>query len=99
MLPSRANGGQEGRQKQLHPAMEIRIGEPAGQHADHYALGSLAIHKPHGLVAASATPLTHKMVPRACKGRRLTLNTQSKVLAALNRAAGQNYALGELFDY
>ena len=55
--------------------------------------------KPHDLVAASATPLTHKMVSRACKGRRLTLNTQSKVLAALNRAAGQNYALGELFDY
>jgi hypothetical protein len=55
--------------------------------------------KPHDLVAASATPLTHKMVSRACKGRRLTLNTQTKVLAALNRAAGQNYALGDLFDY
>ena len=55
--------------------------------------------KPHDLVAASPTPLTHKMVSRACKGRRLTLNTQSKVLAALNRAAGQSYALGDLFDY
>jgi hypothetical protein len=55
--------------------------------------------KPHDLVAASATPLTHKMVSRACKGRRLTLNTQTKVLAALNRAAGQNYVLGDLFDY
>lgn len=55
--------------------------------------------KPHDLVAASATPLTHKMVSRARKGRRLTLHTQSKVLAALNRATGQNYALGELFNY
>jgi hypothetical protein len=55
--------------------------------------------KPHDLVAASAAPLTHKMVSRACKGRRLTLNTQTKVLTALNRAAGQNYALGELFEY
>ena len=55
--------------------------------------------KPHDLVAASATPLTHKMVSRACKGRRLTLNTQSKLLAALNRATGQTYALGDLFNY
>ena len=54
---------------------------------------------PQDLVAASAAPLTHKMVSRACKGRRLTLDTQSKVLAALNRAAGQNFALGDLFDY
>ena len=54
---------------------------------------------PHDLVATSTTPLTHKMVSRACKGRRLTLNTQSKVLAALNRATGQDYALGDLFDY
>ena len=55
--------------------------------------------KPHDLVTASATPLTHKMVSRACKGRRLTLNTQSKLLAALNRATGQTYALGDLFNY
>ncbi len=43
--------------------------------------------------------MTHKMVARACKGRRLTLNTQSKVLAALNRAAGKNYSLRDLFNY
>jgi hypothetical protein len=55
--------------------------------------------KPHDLVAASVTPLTHKMVSRACKGRRLTLNTQSKVLAALNRATGKTYELRELFKY
>jgi hypothetical protein len=43
--------------------------------------------------------MTHKMVSRACKGRRLTLNTQSKVLAALNRATGKNYSLRDLFNY
>ena len=55
--------------------------------------------KPHDLVASSAVELTHKMVSRACKGRRLTLNTQTKVLAALNRATGKNYLLGDLFNY
>ena len=55
--------------------------------------------KPHDLVAASPVEMTHKMVARACKGRRLTLNTQSKVLAALNRATGQNYTLRDLFNY
>ena len=55
--------------------------------------------KPHDLVAASTQQLTHKMVSRACKGRRLTLNVQSKVLNALNLAAGQNYSLRDLFNY
>ena len=30
---------------------------------------------------------------------RLTLNTQSKVLAALNRATGKTYMLRDLFTY
>ena len=55
--------------------------------------------KAHDLVAASPVEMTHKMVARACKGRRLTLNTQSKVLAALNRATGKNYSLRDLFNY
>ncbi|MBN2507250.1 MAG: hypothetical protein JXQ71_11200 [Verrucomicrobia bacterium] len=55
--------------------------------------------KPHDLVAASPVEMTHKMVARACKGRRLTLNTQTKVLAALNRATGKNYTLRDLFNY
>jgi len=55
--------------------------------------------KPHDLVAASPVEMTHKMVARACKGRRLTLNTQSKVLAALNLATGKNYTLRDLFNY
>lgn len=55
--------------------------------------------KPHDLVAASSVAMTHKMVSRACKGRRLTLNTQSKVLEALNRATGRQYSLPDLFNY
>jgi hypothetical protein len=55
--------------------------------------------KPHDLVAISSVAMTHKMVSRACKERRLTVNTQSKVLDALNRAAGKNYSLSDLFNY
>ena len=55
--------------------------------------------KPHDLVAISSVEMTHKMVSRACKGRRLTLNTQLKVLAALSRATGNNYSLRDLFNY
>ena len=55
--------------------------------------------KPHDLVAASTEPITHKMVSRACKGRRLTLNTQSKVLRALNLATGKSFSLIDLFNY
>jgi hypothetical protein len=55
--------------------------------------------KPHDLVAASTQQLTHKMVSRACKGRKLTINAQLKVLNALNAATGKNYALRDLFNY
>ena len=55
--------------------------------------------KPHDVVTASTEQLTHKMVARAIKGRRLTPNVQSKVLSALNKATGKNYSLGEVFNY
>ena len=55
--------------------------------------------KPHNLVQASTEQLTHKMVARACKGRRLTLNVQAKVLNALNAATGTHYSLSDLFSY
>jgi hypothetical protein len=55
--------------------------------------------KPHDLVVISSVEMTHKMVSRACKGRRLTLNTQSKVLDALNRATGKSYSRRDLFNY
>ena len=55
--------------------------------------------KPHDLVVASSVQMTHKMVARACKGRRLTPNTQMIVLNALQAATGKTYALTDLFNY
>ena len=55
--------------------------------------------KSHDLVAASTEQITHKMVARACKGRRLTPNVQTKILHALNLATGRQYSGGELFNY
>ncbi|HAL92689.1 MAG TPA: hypothetical protein DCM68_06660 [Verrucomicrobia bacterium] len=51
------------------------------------------------LVEASTEHITRKMVARACKGRRLTPRVQSKILRALNQAAGKEYALADLFHY
>ncbi len=53
----------------------------------------------HDLVAASTEQITHKMVSRAGRGRRLTPNVQAKIRTALSRAAGREYALEELFTY
>ena len=53
----------------------------------------------HDLVAVSTKQLTHKMVARACKGRRLTFNSKAKVLEALNLAAEKEYTMGDLFNY
>jgi hypothetical protein len=53
----------------------------------------------HDLVAASTEQITHKMVAKAAKGRRLSRKVQVKVLNALNAAAKQRFALSELFNY
>lgn len=55
--------------------------------------------KPHDLVEASPAQLTHKMVQRAMKGRRLTDNTRAKVIAALEAAASRSFEESELFNY
>jgi hypothetical protein len=55
--------------------------------------------KPHDLVAASQSPITHKLIARACKGRRLTPYSQALVLDALNRATEGKHRLNELFNY
>jgi hypothetical protein len=55
--------------------------------------------KSHDLVAASTEQITHKMVSRACKGRKLSRNVQFKILRALNAAAEQTYTLKDLFTY
>ena len=63
--------------------------------------GLMAEHglKPNDLVRNSTEQLTHKMVSRAVKGRRLTPRTQHKIMNALNKAAGKEYELKDLFNY
>ncbi|MBC2601368.1 hypothetical protein [Puniceicoccus vermicola] len=53
----------------------------------------------HDLVEASADSLTHKMVSRACKGRRLTPNTKRKVINALEKKTGKSFPKEDLFNY
>jgi len=55
--------------------------------------------KARDLVAVSTEQITHKMVSRACRGRRLTPNVQSKIRNALNKSIGQNYSMQKLFTY
>ena len=53
----------------------------------------------HDIVAASPTPITHKLVARAVKGRRLTAHSKLLVQTALNRLAPRAYRMDELFNY
>lgn len=53
----------------------------------------------HDLVSASTEQITHKMVARACKGRRLTTKVQHKVCNALNVVLKKDYSVGDIFNY
>ncbi len=53
----------------------------------------------HDIVAASDEQITHKMVARGRKGRRLTRKVQFKLLKALNAATEMQYTLKEVFNY
>jgi hypothetical protein len=55
--------------------------------------------KAHDLVAASTEQITHKMVARACKGRKLSRRVQLKLVGALNAATEENYTLQDCFTY
>jgi hypothetical protein len=61
----------------------------------------MALHglSAHDLVANSTRQITHKMVARAVKGRRLTPNVKYKILSALNKAVGKEYKLEDTFNY
>ncbi len=54
---------------------------------------------PHHLVEASPDQLTHKMVQRAVKGRRLTDRTKAIVIRALNAASESSFKSDQLFNY
>ena len=43
--------------------------------------------------------MTHKMVARACKGRKLTANTKNIVLRAIQQVTGKTYSFTDLFNY
>lgn len=52
------------------------------------------------LVAASTQQLTHKMVQKGRKGRRISLNIQTKILVALETLRPeQKWTLQDLFNY
>lgn len=54
----------------------------------------------HMLVAASTEQLSHKVVQKARKGRRLTAKAKTKILNALHSALpGQEFAHRDLFNY
>ena len=78
----------------MKPPVERNLGpQPIGPLLERHEL------KAHDLVSASTDQITHKMISRAVKGRRLNPHVQVKVLRALNAAAGTDYLLGDLFDY
>ena len=53
----------------------------------------------HDLVAASTEQLTHKMVSKAVRGRFISSKIRLKILRALNKAAGEEFTLQQLFNY
>lgn len=54
----------------------------------------------HALVVASAEQLSHKVVQKARKGRRLTFKAKAKILNALHNALPeQKFAHRDIFNY
>ena len=55
----------------------------------------------HDLVSTAAlNTLTHKVVAKGRRGRKLTLRAQDKIVAALNaKAAGKTYRREDCFSY
>jgi len=78
----------------MKPELELNLGEQPL-----VALLAEQDLKAHDLVEASTEHITHKMVARGCKGRRLTRNVQHKILRALNKRLNADYALSDLFNY
>ena len=74
------------------PIRELGV-QPIAELMEQYQL------KAHDLVTASSEQLTHKMVARAVKGRRLTSNSKGIVQRAFNKATQGNFTFSQLFNY
>jgi hypothetical protein len=82
----------------IYPTMEETIERNLGEQPIAKLLQELQL-RTHDLVAASDEHITHKMVTKACKGRRLTKNIQNKIVRALNKASHNTYKKDQLFNY
>ena len=78
--------------------MDIDIKRNLGEQPIAQIMRDLELNS-HDLVAASTEQINHKMVKKACKGRRLTSNLQTKIRNAINRKTGKDFATKELFNY
>ncbi|MFT5290335.1 MAG: hypothetical protein ACI8QS_001531 [Planctomycetota bacterium] len=73
---------------------ERNLGEqPIAQHMRELKL------TPAKLVSAAPDQMTHKMIQRAMKGRRLSVKVMKKVLGAMNAASGKSFEMKDLFNY
>lgn len=79
-------------------AMENKIERDLGEQPIGKIMAELGL-KPNDLVSNSTEQITHKMVGRAVKGRRLNLKIQYRILNALNKASGKEFTLKDLFNY
>jgi hypothetical protein len=80
------------------PAREQEQGRDLGEQPIAALMAERGL-KPADLVEASSEQITHKMVTRALKGRRLTANTMDKVHRAFVKASGSAHSRTELFSY
>lgn len=51
------------------------------------------------VTAAGVNVLTHKVVAKARRGRKLTRRSQDKIVAALNAKAGRTFRREDCFSY
>jgi hypothetical protein len=111
-MKQRVHDGAIGEENELLGGAPVCVAEPAAT-AEYDVSGMDAGPQPldqlmerhgwnnHALVLQSAMALTHKVVQKARRGRKITRRAQQKILAAVNAVAGEkeNYRLEDLFNY
>jgi len=78
------------------------MGEPIERNLGEQPIAGIMAREavsPQDLVRRSTEQITHKMVSRACKGRRLTSTVQRKIQHALNACTGKTFSTKDLFTY